>query len=698
MKVFLKDGQLVDIVGDEEHPANKGSFCPKGLLAYRHQASPQRIAHPLIRPKRGEPFRRASWAEAVDFVAKRLGQTEGALGRDACHVHSMATSPFGYLLGATLFAREYGTSYGPWRYQPRSLSSDGALAKMLGVAASRLLMNSPRDWSNSKCIVVYGCDPAATDPMTIGPLIDARERGMEVIVIDSRTTVTATKASYALRVSPGTESVAMRGILKLVLDNGWVDARFLREATEGVDALRAECQAFAPERVARACGIRVSELQRVAEVIGTSMPVQVMSGGWLAPERFDDDDYRLCAALVALRGSIGIPGGGLNLLNASPFDCTDWLDPAVRKNGFGRISLEEVLLSREREIGSLFLEGDPCARLAGGKDTRDALAKVPLVVTLCAYQNSTTFYSDAVFPVASWLESDGLLASGNGRALQWHHRVQAPPGECRSSLEFWTDLAAASGFAQRLPWSCEPRHRWERAAADWALGKGEWTRALSVDALDPEHNPPGGVLWPCTEREQIAFEQSRFSRGDVRGTPNVLFQRNTAFPGVATRFPTQDGRMTLLTKDAPDSEIPSAGVLALIPGSPIDHVDSYSGMAVGRAPGPALPALSVHPRTAGNSGLKDGDVASVENELGAFTGVVTVTDTVAENTIGCSALPWVSLRSGEEPDASAWSLRAVSREGKAEPYARVRIRLVRKEQRAPLAERIAAGLGNLQLP
>lgn len=699
VKVFLSGGKLVDIVGDEEHPTNKGSFCPKGLLTYLHQANPRRIVHPLIRTRRGDPFRRASWSEAIDFVVKRLGQTQESLGRDGCHVHSSATSPFGYLLGATLFAREYGTSYGPWRYQSRALSSEGAIARMMGVAGSRLLMNSPRDWSNSKCIVVYGCDPAATDPMTIGPLIDARERGMEVIVIDTRTTVTATKASYALRVAPGTESVALRGILGLLLENGWVDAQFLREATEGADGLRAELQAFTPERVAQVCGIPAPELRRVAEVIGTSMPVQVISGGWLAPERFDDDDYRLCAALVAFRGSIGIPGGGLNLLNSSPFDCAEWLKSIDRNMGLERISLETALLSNAHEIGSLLLEGDPCARMAGGEDTRDALSKIPLIVALSAYQNSTTFHADAVFPVASWLETEGLLANGNGRALQWHHRVLSPPGDCRSALEFWTDLSSACGFADRLPWSAYPRPQWDRVGAEWALGQSEWTRAVTVDALDPERNAPGGILWPCSEQGQIAFEQSRFSRGDVRGTPNVLFQRNRAFPGFATRFPTHDGRMALFAGNADSPPAPRAGVLALIPASPVDHVDSYSGMVVGRAPGPVQPTLSIHPRTAAGSGVKDGDVVMVENELGAFSGVVNVTDTVSENTIACSVLPWMSLRLGEAPLPSAWALRATGDgNGHPEPYARVKIRIVTTEQRAPLGERIAAGIGNIRLP
>lgn len=652
VKVHTKEGRIVDILGDEEHPANKGSFCPKGLLAYLHGNHARRVTQPLLRVDRGEAFRTASWDEALEFTVRRLRDAESQKGRHGCHVHATASSPFGHRLGATHFAREYGTPNGPWRFRPHSLGPDGAIARMFGIAGSRLLANTQRDWANSQCIVVYGLDLAATDPMSIGPVIDARERAMEVVVIDSRTTVTATKASHALRPRPGTESIAMRGILRLLFDNDWIDDEFVREATNGADALRAELAAYPVERVAHDCGIPQAELNRVAQVIGKSRPIQVMTGGWLAAERFDDDDLRLCAALVALRGSIGIPGGGLNLLNASPFDCEEWLDAEAIGAGATPLALEEILLERPESLGALVLDGDPCARLAGGQAARTALAQIPFVAVLGTYENATTYHADVVFPMASWLECEGLIANGNGRALQWHHRVTPPPGTCRSHLEFWTDLATAFGFAQRLPWHDATRAQWNRAAAEWALRRNPWTGAVTVDDLDPERSPPGGVLWPCIERSQIAFENSRFARGDVRGTPNVLFQRNRDFPLGTKRFPNAGERLTFprASQDAPQA--PPDDALLLVPGVAVDHVEAYSGIAVPRA-GTTLPTLAIHPRTAARLGLADTDTAVVSNARGELNGIVKLTDTVAPGTIACTALPWMT-----GVNLSAWSLRA----------------------------------------
>lgn len=671
IKVHMKGGRIVDILGDEEHPTNKGSFCPKGLLAYLHCNDARRLTQPLLRLDRREAFRRASWTEAIEFTARRLREAEIEKGRHGCHVHATPTSPFGHRLGATRFAHEYRTANGPWRFTPRSLGPDGAVARMFGIAGSRQLTNTPRDWANSQCVVIYGLDLAATDPMSLGPVIDARERAAEVVVIDSRTTVTSTKASHALRPRPGTESIAMRGILRLLFDNGWIDEEFISEATNGVDTLRTELADYPVGRVAQDCGIPHEELIRAAQVIGKSRPIQVLAGGWLAAERFHDDDFRLCAALVALRGSIGIPGGGLNLLNASPFDCVDWLDADAIGADTAPLTLEGILLGRADSIGSLILEGDPLARLRGGGDARAALGPIPFVAALSAYENATTHHADVVFPMATWLEYDGLVADGNGRSLQWHHRVAAPPEQCRSHLEFWTDLANAFGFAHRLPWHAAPPMQWNRVAVEWALRRNPWTQAVTVDDLDPEKNPPGGVLWPCTDRSQIEFERSRFARGDVRGAPNVLFQRNRDFPLDTKRFPSSDGRLTLPpgAYDAP--EAPPTHALLLVPGIAVDHVEAYSGMTVPRT-GATLPTLIIHPRTATDLGLADADTAVVYNGRGELRGVVRLTDTVAPGTVACTALPWIT-----GTNLSAWSLRAVGETG----FTAVEIRLVERNSK-----------------
>lgn len=683
VKVFLRGDSMVDIFGDEEHPANKGSFCPKGLLEYRHLGNPDRLRWPLLRESVSQPFRRASWDEAIRFVAARLREVERQWGRDACSVYAAPASSFGHLLGGTVFAGGFGTPNGPWRFLPHHRAEGGSVAGMFGVNAASLLTNTPRDWCNSRCIIVYGCDPAATDPMAIGPIIDARDRGAAVVVIDTRTTMTAIKSSYALRARPGTLSVALRGILRLLFDEERIDREFIAEATDGVQALRQELEAYAPGDVARRCGIAEKDLRKIADVIGSAYPVQVVTGGWLGMEEMGEDDLRLCASLVCLRGSIGIPGGGPNLLNATPFDPSQWLERGGRAlSGGAAVSLSEALLARGSDCGAWFFEGDPVARMAGGTAALEALSAAPLVVALGSYASLTTNRAHVVFPMASWLESDGLLAAGNGRSLQWHSRILAPPGECSTPIDFWADLAEQFDFAATLPWRGAQRDERNRAAAQWALQRNPLTSALSVEALDPERNPPGGVLWPCVDPAEIAFEDSRYIRGDVRGR-NILFQRNSVYPLTERRFPTPDGLISLCGPQPREftgtASGPESGELLLVASVPVDHVESYSGRISDRAAAEAFVTLHLHPRTAAAAGLAEGDHAVIENSQGKLRGRVRLTDTVDPQVVWCIPVPGAA--SSDNTLQSPWSLYPPSREpGVRAAFARVSLRAFRNSE------------------
>jgi len=655
VKVFVDDGRVIDIFGDEEHPTNKGSFCPKGLLSYRHYSHPDRLLSPLLRRDRRAEFQPASWSEAIAFAAERLHSASGKLGKDSCFVHGRPSSPFGHVLGGTVFAQKYGTPNGPLSFIPNAYSAEGPMTQMFGLPAAQLIMNPPRDWCNSRCIVVFACDPATTDPMMMGPILDARDRGTTIVVIDTKTTVTATKAHYALRVRPGSLATVMKGLLSLLFAHGWTDHRFVREAVRGADRLQAELRGFDAAFVAATCDIPEAELRTVAEVIGTASPVQVISGGWYGQEEQGAEGLRMCGALVALRGSIGIPGGGLNLLNASPFAAPEAF--GIDAHDAGVLSRLGALLTGETgRVGSLILEGDPCARLPGGSAAIRGLAEIPFIASLAAYRNATTQHADVVFPMASWLESDGLLANGNGRSLQWHNRIVPPPGECRSPIEFWTDLSQAAGVAAGLPWYGTPRETWDRSAANWALANNPMTRAVTVELLDPEANPPGGILWPCKDASQIGFENSRFSRGDVRGF-NILFQKHQNFHDTGRRFPTSDGLIALAeTGETSDASADAADdSLVLVSSVTVDHVEGYSAAISDRTLFAPRVRFLIHPQTASAQGLRDGDSALLSNGTDSLQGVVRISDTAAWNCIWCVTAPGAAAVGGGDT-VSAWTL------------------------------------------
>src|SRR5262245_66288345 len=88
-----------------DHEINRMKVCPKGVTAYQQVNHPDRLLYPLLRDRRGEQLRRASWDEALDRVTSEITRIQEAYGRDAFAVYSGSSlaTEVTYLMGK--FAR-----------------------------------------------------------------------------------------------------------------------------------------------------------------------------------------------------------------------------------------------------------------------------------------------------------------------------------------------------------------------------------------------------------------------------------------------------------------------------------------------------------------------------------------------------------------------------------------------------------------
>ena len=143
LKIFLDHGRVADILGDEEHPANKGSICPKGLLTAWRLNAPGRLTGAMIRPSLSEPFRAVAWDEAVSFIASRLNGVLAATGKGSVALHAGETDPFDAQAAAALFAQALDAPLAPARFQSGPFGELGAIKAMFGMGAANLMTNTP---------------------------------------------------------------------------------------------------------------------------------------------------------------------------------------------------------------------------------------------------------------------------------------------------------------------------------------------------------------------------------------------------------------------------------------------------------------------------------------------------------------------------------------------------------------------------
>ncbi|OOF68252.1 sulfate ABC transporter substrate-binding protein [Rodentibacter caecimuris] len=71
-------GKLFHIEGDPDHPVSRGALCPKGAGALDYVNSPRRVKYPEYRAPGATEWKRISWHEAIQRIARLLKEDRDA--------------------------------------------------------------------------------------------------------------------------------------------------------------------------------------------------------------------------------------------------------------------------------------------------------------------------------------------------------------------------------------------------------------------------------------------------------------------------------------------------------------------------------------------------------------------------------------------------------------------------------------------
>jgi formate dehydrogenase major subunit len=73
--VHTKNGRIVNIEGDPEHPINQGSLCSKGSSLFQVAVNDRRLQKVMYRAPGSDRFEEKSWDWALDRIAQRMKET-----------------------------------------------------------------------------------------------------------------------------------------------------------------------------------------------------------------------------------------------------------------------------------------------------------------------------------------------------------------------------------------------------------------------------------------------------------------------------------------------------------------------------------------------------------------------------------------------------------------------------------------------
>jgi anaerobic selenocysteine-containing dehydrogenase len=96
------------------------------------------------------------------------------------------------------------------------------------------------DIESSGVLILWGYNPSFTRLSHATAVVQARKRGLRLIVIDPRRVGLAAKADLWLRVRPGTDGALALGIAGVMIARGWYDRDFVRDWSNGPHLVRAD--------------------------------------------------------------------------------------------------------------------------------------------------------------------------------------------------------------------------------------------------------------------------------------------------------------------------------------------------------------------------------------------------------------------------------------------------------------------------
>jgi anaerobic selenocysteine-containing dehydrogenase len=470
MNVHVRGGRAIKVDGMEEHPLNRGVLCPKGEAALEWACSPKRLKHPLR--KQNGTWRRISWDEALDLLGDKLTEIGGENPRAFASAFGMSVLLSGSITPSLV--RRFLYVYG----SPNCFSVESMCyrCRLIGymLTFGRFRVADPR---NSSCILLWGHDPTNSSPPLATWILEAKEKGAKLIVIDPRRTPLAREADLYLQPRPGSDIALLLGLTNVIISEGLQHGEFVSRWTHGFDQLAEHVRLFTPEKVEQLTWVPARTVEEVARIYATTRPACIVQGTNALDQHASGlQNSRGIAILQALTGNVDIAGGFIK----APRLRTNVVEMPVRPKGkaigqeeyptffgifkreFGEgqtMLLPNVLLTgKPYPIKAMVIAGsNPLLTWPNSKKVEEALSKLDLLVVMTPFMSETAQRADLVLPAATFLErtelSDYYSLWGlpyvmlRKKVMEYH--------ECWSDTKFWLELAGRMGYKEHFPWRSE---------------------------------------------------------------------------------------------------------------------------------------------------------------------------------------------------------------------------------------------------
>ncbi len=623
--VGVKDNTIVKVKADPDGYLNKGYICPKGLASPERLTHPDRLRYPLKRTgKRGSgKWQKITWAGAIQTIGenlKRIKKNDGAKAVAFCQGMPKGLEFLGLIRLANIFGSPNVVATQDVCHAPREIS---------GILTCGFYPVADFHYK-SKLVILWGSN--ITDTNEEGEicrlLMDQVKAGTDLIIIDPRKTTLTAKARYWLQPRPGSDNGLALAFLNVIIQEGLYAKDFIANWTHGFDDLAAGVSPYTPEEMARFTWVPAELLRKAARAYAESSPAAIQWGNPIEQTIHAFDTSRALVCLMAVCGNLDVPGGNIQA-NEPPYKILREFVRAdmipFKKKEMIHIyhgGLSKLMTIPPGHFKKAVLNGFPypikaayiqCANplLAHGHSpsTFDALMKLDFLAVSDIFMTSSASLADIVLPAATQYEFNDIGHCGLGHGIILARpEVVDPPDEC------WPDLKIIN-----------------------ELGK-------VITQQDYWYHDHNDMLNELLEPTGLRYEQF-VKMGYLRGEERFQKYRDSGF-----RTPTGKVELKLSKADEyevsslpewkglPEENNPAFPLVLTSAKDPIYLHSSYRWLGSLRKRRPK-PLVEIHPATAVEYQIQDGDPVVIETANGEITQTAKVTNGIHPRVI-CAAYGW----------------------------------------------------------
>ncbi|MGB8985001.1 MAG: molybdopterin-dependent oxidoreductase, partial [Candidatus Sulfotelmatobacter sp.] len=276
--ITVEDGRATKIQGDPKHPVTQGFLCAKVAKYLDRVYSPDRVLYPMRRiTAKGnaaaptQAWQRITWDEALDEIARRFRSIIAEFGSEAILPYSYGGT-LGALNGGSM-DRRFFTRLGASELERTICSSAGeaGLESVMGVK----LGTEPDQFVHSRYIIAWASNIHGNNVHLWPFIVEARRKGVKLVVIDPYRTRTAACADWYLPINPGTDGALALAMMHVIIGEGLHDADYVAKYTLGFEQLREKVKAYPPERAAQWTGISAEDIRKLAREYATTRPAVI---------------------------------------------------------------------------------------------------------------------------------------------------------------------------------------------------------------------------------------------------------------------------------------------------------------------------------------------------------------------------------------------------------------------------------------